>query len=352
MNGLELQAQAKDDPALSLSGETMPAMAASSPRSVLQRGAARTPLGRPLGHWLMLFALVVMWGSSFALTDIALSSVSAESVVAARIVIAGLVLVALVMATGRRIPLDGRLWGFFAVMAVLGNCLPYWLITWGQETVDSGLAGILMAVMPLVTLVLAHFFVAGERMNWAKAAGFALGFIGIIVLMGPEALLKIEGHGSALLAELAIIGGAACYAANTIVARHCPLRDGLIAAAGTALAANLVLLPVTGGELSANLQELDLPAVWAIALLGVVSTALAPVLYFRVIRLAGPTFLSLINYLIPVWAVFVGMMFLGETPAWTALAALALILGGIAVSQSRSAREAVNLSLARSARTR
>ncbi len=300
------------------------------------------PLGRPFSHWLMLLALVVMWGSSFGLTEVALASVSAESVVAARIVIAGLVLVALVVATGRRIPLDARLWGFFAVMAVLGNCLPYWLITWGQETVDSGLAGILMAVMPLATLVLAHFFVAGERMSWVKAAGFALGFIGIVVLMGPEALLRIEGHGSALLAELAVVAGAVCYAANTIVARLCPLRDGLIAAAGTALAANLLLLPTIGGELTGDLEQLDLPAVWAIALLGVVSTALAPVLYFRVIRLAGPTFLSLINYLIPLWAVLVGMLFLGETPAWSALAALALILGGIAVSQVKSARQPAN----------
>ena len=284
----------------------------------------------------MLAALVVMWGSSFGLTKLAVASVSAESVVAARIVIAAVVLLALVVVTGRRIPMNGRLWGFFAVMAVLGNCLPYWLITWGQLTVDSGLAGILMAVMPLVTLVLAHFFVKGERMGWAKVGGFTLGFVGIIVLMGPEALLKLEGHGSALLAELAIVGGAVCYAANTIVARHCPLRDGLIAAAGTALAANIILLPVSGGELSASLAYLDLPALWAIAALGVVSTGLAPVLYFRVIRLAGPTFLSLINYLIPLWAVLVGMVFLGESPDWTALAALALILSGIALSQSKT----------------
>ncbi len=293
-------------------------------------------LGRPAGHWLMLAALVVMWGSSFGLTEIAISSVSAESVVAARIVIAAAVLLALVVATGRRILMDGRLWGYFAVMAVLGNCLPYWLITWGQLSVDSGLAGILMAVMPLVTLVLAHFFVKGERMGWVKVAGFALGFLGIVVLMGPEALLKFQGQGSALLAELAIVAGAVCYAANTIVARHCPLRDGLIAAAGTALAANIILLPLSGAELAASLADLDLPALWAIAALGVVSTAFAPVLYFRVIRVAGPTFLSLINYLIPLWAVLVGMLFLGESPDWTALAALALILGGIALSQSKA----------------
>ena len=302
-------------------------------RSWHRRTDSLTLFGRPVAHWIMLLALVAMWGSSFGLTKMAVATISAESVVAARMVVAGGLLFLLVFFTGRRIPKNGRLWAFFVAMAVLGNCLPYWLISWGQKSVDSALAGILMAVMPIATLLLAHVFVKDERMSWAKSAGFALGFVGVVILMGPEATLRLEGHGSALLAQLAIVGGAVCYAINTIVARICPLRDGLVAAAGTAIAANVIVAPVTLGSLTPAVGALDLPSASALLALGVVSTALAPVLYFRLVRIAGPTFLSLINYLIPVWALLVGMIFLGETPESSALVALALILGGIALSQ-------------------
>ena len=274
-----------------------------------------------------------MWGSSFALTKVAVAAVSVESVVAARMLIAGGVLGIMLVVAGKRLPCDWRSWAFFLAMALLGNCLPYWLISWGQQAVDSALAGILMAVMPIVTLVLAHYSVKGERMTWAKAAGFAIGFAGVVVLMGPEAILQMSGYGSTLIAQIAIVGGAVCYAFNTIIARICPLRDGLVAAAGTAFAANALFLPVTTGDLVPAIGELDLPSGLAIGALGVVSTALAPVLYFRLVRWAGPSFLSLINYLIPLWALLVGAVFLDETPGLSAVVALGLILGGIAFSQ-------------------
>ncbi|MDJ0945810.1 MAG: DMT family transporter [Kiloniellales bacterium] len=286
----------------------------------------------------MLLALVVMWGSSFGLTKIAVSTASADSVVAARLFVAGLFLVVVVLASGKRIPRDGRAWLAFMAMAVLGNVLPYWLITWGQETVESGLAGVLMAVMPLVTLVLAHVFVKDDRMTRRKTVGFLLGFLGVVVLMGPGVGFGLAGSGGALLAQLAIIAGAVCYAVNTIIARHCPESDSLIAAAGTAIAANLLLVPISWKDLPAVVGSFDLASFLAVAILGVVSTALAPILYFHLIRRAGPTFFSLTNYLIPVWALLIGIVFLEESPGWTAFAGMALILGGIAVSQLAKGR--------------
>ena len=295
----------------------------------------------PLSHWVMLLALVVMWGSSFGLTKIAVASVSADSVVAVRLLVAGLFLVIVVVASGKRFPRDGRLWLAFMAMAVMGNVLPYWLISWGQETVDSGLAGVLMAVMPLVTLVLAHFFVKDDRMTLRKTVGFLLGFCGVVVLMAPGAGFGLEGPGVALLAQCAIIVGAVCYAINTIIARHCPVSDSLIAAAGTAIAANLLLIPIAWKDLPSVFGSFDLASFLAVVILGVVSTALAPILYFHLIRLAGPTFFSLTNYLIPVWALLIGVLFLEESPGWTAFAGMALILGGIAVSQlAKSQRSA------------
>jgi drug/metabolite transporter (DMT)-like permease len=288
-----------------------------------------------LGHWLLLLALVAMWGSAFLLTKVAVSALPPEAVVAGRLVIAAAGLSGLLLVMGRRLPGARRLWLFFLAMAVLGNALPFWLIAWGQQRIDSGLAGILMAVMPLTTLVLAHFFVAGERLNRARSAGFVLGFLGIVVLMGPEALLELRSGGTALLSELAVLGGAVCYAVNTIVARRRPDSDPLSAAAGVMLLACAIMVPLALAGEPLAVADIPAAAALAVAVLGVVSTALATVVYFRLVSAAGPTFVSLINYLIPLWALLGGMVFLGERPEWTALAALALILSGIALSEAR-----------------
>ncbi|MDX1423455.1 MAG: DMT family transporter [Kiloniellales bacterium] len=293
---------------------------------------------RPLTHWLLLVALVAMWGSSFLFTKIAVAAIAPTDVVAGRFVLASLVLSILLIVTRRRLPASGRLWLFVVAMALIGNCLPFWLITWGQQRIDSGLAGILMAIMPLATVMLAHFFVAGERLNRFKAGGFLIGFLGIVVLMGPQVLLELRGGGTALLSELAVLAGALCYAVNSIIARRRPPSDALVVSTGVALAAVLVMGPASALAGPPDLGALPLSALVAVAVLGVVSTATATVVYFNLITLAGPSFLSLINYLIPVWAVVIGMLFLGERPAWTAFAGLALILSGIALAETKGRR--------------
>jgi len=293
---------------------------------------------RPFLHWLLLIALVATWGTSFLMTKLALTGFTPTGIVVLRLVVAAVVLSAAVVASRRKFAGNARLWWFFLAGAVFGNCLPFWLISWGQQGIDSGLAGILMAVMPLATLVLAHFLVAGERMNPAKAAGFGLGFAGIVVLIGPEALSQIETGGSRLISQLAVLGGAVCYAIATIIARHRPPSDALVAATGVGFVAAVIMLPMLSLEAPLRPAPPSLAATAAITFLGVLSTGLASIVYYRLITLAGPTFLSLINYLIPLWALAVGMAILGEQPGWRVLAALALILGGIALSETRGRR--------------
>ena len=298
--------------------------------------------GRPLTHWLLLLALVAMWGSSFMLVKVALQAIGPLHLVAGRLVIGAAVLAALLLALGRRWPQGRRMWGFFLAMAITGNALPFLLISWGQQGIDSGLAGILMAVMPLTTLVLAHFLVADERLSGARVGGFLLGFLGIVVLIGPEALLEVSGEGTALLSQLSVLGGAICYAANTVIARRRPDCEPISAAAGVMLLAAGVMLPAAwafGGPLPfAGLPVAALPPgpLFALAALGLVSTALATVVYLKLVTLAGAGFVALINYLIPLWAVLVGMAILDERPAWTALLALGLILAGVALSEKLS----------------
>ncbi len=153
--------------------------------------------------------------------------------------------------------------------------------------------------------------------------------------MGPATLLELQGSGTALVSELAVLGGALCYAINSIIARRRPAGHALVTAAGVMLLASLVMLPAAAVLEGFAVPELaPLPAA-AVGFLGLVSTALATVVFFKLIAVAGPSFLSLINYLIPLWAVLIGMIFLAETPDWGALAALALILTGIALSETR-----------------
>jgi drug/metabolite transporter (DMT)-like permease len=290
---------------------------------------------RPLAHWLLLLALVVMWGSSFMFTALAVSALPPATVVAARLIIAAVVLGGALVFAARRLPASGAHWRFFVISAIIGNALPFWLISWGQQHIPSGLAGILMAIMPLTTLVLAHVFVEGERLTGIRLLGFAIGFSGIVILVGPNVLLEVGGHGSLLLAELAVLGGAICYAVNAIIARRRPPTAPLEAATGVAIAAGLLMAPLAVVMDQPWRLSLTATAAVAVGFLGVVSTGIATVVYFRLVSIAGPSFLSLINYLIPIWAVVVGVVALGEQPEWTALAALGLVLSGIALSELR-----------------
>ncbi len=286
----------------------------------------------PVAHWVLLIALVAMWGSSFTLTRIAVTSLAPSVVVAGRLFIAAVLLGVIVVAMRRRFPPGRAIWGYFAVMSLVGNVIPFLLIAWGQQSIDSGLAGILMAVMPLTTLLLAHFFIPGEGMTVSRGAGFTLGFAGIVILIGPEALTRIEGSGEALLAQLAVLGGAVCYAVNTIIARRRPESDAWVTA-GVVLGLSALLTAPLGGMHLPLSGTLPVEALWAVLLLGLICTGAATVVYYQLVTVAGPTFLSLINYLIPLWAVAMGIAFLGERPDWNAVVALVLILGGIALSQ-------------------
>ena len=297
-------------------------------------------MSRPITHWLLLFALVAMWGSAFMMTGIAVRGFSPTVLVTVRLIMSAVLLGGLVLLRGMRFPMLGRFWLFSLLIALAGNCVPFWLISFGQQRVESGLAGILMGIMPLTTMVLAHFFVAGERLNVIKATGFAIGFTGLVVLLGPAALLELKGQGNTLLYELAILGGAVCYAIQAIVARHRPPADPLVAAAGVMVMGSLVMLPIGAAGAPAELAAAPVGPLWALLALAVVATSIATVVFLKLVTVAGPSFTSFINYLIPVWAVLMGMLFLGERPGVAAMVALALILSGIGLGEVGSRRVA------------
>lgn len=245
---------------------------------------------------------------------------------AGRIVLAAIVLTAYVRSTGRRLPAIGRVWGVLFVCALFGNSLPFFLIAWGEVAIDSGLAAILMAVMPLTTLLLAHFFTTDEKLNAGKAIGIAFGFAGVVVLVGPEAL---KGLGGDMWRQLAVAGGATCYAVASTTARRLPPAPPAVYAAAVMIVSGLQIVPIS---LVVDRPWELVPTAGGLAslvYLGLFPTALATIIYFRLIADRGATFIALNNYLIPALGVTWGAAFLDERVTLQALAALALILAGI-----------------------
>jgi drug/metabolite transporter (DMT)-like permease len=290
--------------------------------------------------WVMLASLVAMWGSSFMFIKLGIATVPTSTLVAARLILGAAILLLIMTMRGARLPPlsceQWKVWGSYTILALLGNCIPFTTITWGQQRTDSALAGILMAVMPLATMVLAHFFVSGEHMTRSRVIGFILGFAGIVVLMGPSAFDGIAGQPLATLSQAAILFGALCYAGNSVLTRILARGDDvLVASTAMLVIASVIALPVALAVDRPWQVEASAVSLWAILWLGVGPTAIATVVYFKLIASAGPTFMSLVNYMSPAVAVFLGVALLGETPGLHAYVALALILMGIAVSQWR-----------------
>lgn len=283
--------------------------------------------------WLGLLALVIMFGSAFLLTKIAVQEISPLTVVAGRIVISALLLIAISYAQGERFASLIPYWPLLLLLALTGNCLPFFVITWGQQYVDSGLAGILMAMMPLTTVVLAHFFVQGEGITRNKVIGFLLGFAGVIILMQPDLMISSRMDWIQLVAMLSILFGATSYAVNSVLAHSLPKISLSLISAGVLLIASLVIVPIALIQGVEWLPETSLASIGSVVLLGLFPSGIATIIYFRVIRHAGPAFLSQINYLIPVWAVLMGVVFGGEHLTIHVLVALIVILAGIWIAQ-------------------
>ena len=282
---------------------------------------------RPL-HWLILIALSLLWGSSYLLIAMALTSWSPGQLTGLRVTLAAAVLLFAVMARGGHIPRKPVIWGYFLLIAVIGNCLPFFLISWGQQQVESGLAGILSATSPLMVLILAHFMLPDEPLRRRHLVSFLMGFAGIVLLMGGDSLAGWQNSGDRLLAQLAILGGAVCYAAATILARRMPMVAPLVTSAAVMLLAGSLMSPLTI-QAAGQIADVELTALLALAVLGLAGTGVASILYFYLINQTGARFTSLLNYLVPCWAMFLGSVILGEELRLSAWLALILIISGL-----------------------
>jgi len=274
--------------------------------------------------------LVALWGTSFMFTAISVATVDPVAVVFYRLGLGAVVLSLVIYARGDSFPLEWGAWGGFLVMAIAGNALPFFLISWGQQTVDSGVAGMIMAIMPLLTMVFAHYFVEGETLNRYKLIGFTLGITGVTLLLGPV----FGGGGREFWSGLAIFTAATCYAVNAILIKRLPRFSPMVGACGVLIMASLIMFPVWLIFAPEN-NNISQDSMFSVVWLGIGPTGIATIVLFAVIERAGPTFLSTINYLIPVVAFLCGAWLLSEPVTWLHFVALLAILGGIAVTRIR-----------------
>lgn len=286
-------------------------------------------------EWLLLLVLSLLWGGSFFFVEVALEGLPPLTIVALRVSLAALGLLALVYATGRRMPADPRVWGAFLVMGGLNNAIPFSLIVWGQVHITSGLASILNATTPLFTVLLAHVLTRDERLSGSRLAGVAIGFMGVAVLIGPAAL---GGLGATALAQAAILGAAVSYAFAGIFGRRFRALPSSVVAAGMLCGSSVLILPLALVVDRPWTLRPDAAALAAVVALAVLSTALAYILYFRILAVAGATNLLLVTFLIPPSALLLGVLVLGEALEPRALAGMLLIFAGLACVDGRLPR--------------
>jgi drug/metabolite transporter (DMT)-like permease len=303
---------------------------ATNPWTVGHPTIGNPTMGRT--EWLLVVALSVLWGGSFFFVGVVVKELPPFTIVLCRIGLAAMALLLYVRVSVGAMPVAPKLWGTFVLMGFVNALLPYSLIAWGQQHVDSGLASILVSTTPIFTVVLAHVLTRDERLTVSRVIGVVLGLAGVILLIGPEALRGLGRHG---LGQLAVLGGALSYACAGIYGRRLKHLPSVVAAAGTSTCTALLLLPLTlvwDRPWALRPSVIVIGAMLGLALL---STALGYLLFFRILASAGATNVMLVNFLVPVSALLLGTLILGERPDWTVFAGMATIFIGLITIDGR-----------------
>ncbi len=282
--------------------------------------------------WGLLLLLALLWGSSFFFYKILVAVLPPVTVVLGRVGIAAIAMNLWLAATGQRVPLSNGHWRRFLLLGFLNNVLPFILIAWGETRISSGLASILNATTPIFMVAVAHWGTDDEKLSWAKTAGIALGILGVMILVGPDAF----SGGSSVWGELAVVGASCVYAFGGVYSRRFKDLRPLVAATGQVTGGAVILVPLS--LVADHPWSLPMPdaSIWASLLaIALVNTALAYFVYYRMLASAGVTYISLVTFLIPVIALLLGAAFLGESVSMQAVAGMAVIAAGLAAIDGR-----------------
>ncbi len=279
----------------------------------------------------LLFFGASLYGATFMLIAVAVQTLQPMTVVAGRQALAALIFAAIASKLDNPLPKlvrpNLRLWGLISLSAFFGNSLPFFLTTWGQQTVDAGLAAIIIGTMPLIALVLLHLVGDGERMTVRKVVGLAFGLVGIVILFGPQ---KLAGLGENAIRQYAILGSAVSFAINLIIMKSLLNLPRYSLLAAILLISFLLVLPFAIMEQPWQSNP-SLYSVLAVGAIGIMVSAIGGLLSFALLERRGAVFSSQKNYLIPPMAIFWAWLFLDEVPDRQVVLAMAVILLGIAI---------------------
>ena len=279
-----------------------------------------------------LLLLAMIWSASFLLIKVGIETIPPFTLTACRLGIAALIFCLFLAIRREWIPLHPQAILLYVVTGLLGNSLPFVLISWGEIHISSSLTAICMGIMPISTFVLAHLFIAEEPMTKRKSMGLGLGFSGLMTLVGVSALSGISEH---LIGILSVLGGALCYSFTTVFVRLRPAFTPYKMATGTTLCATLISVPLAFLVEDPLLVQPSTASLVAVLMLAVFPTAIAAILYFRIIRALGATVFAQINYLIPALGSLWGALVLAESLTWNMLLSLILVLCGIYLIQTK-----------------
>jgi len=280
--------------------------------------------------------LSAVWGGAFTLNKLALNFYSPEFIVFARLIIGTLILFLLLMLIYRRITISLRDWQYYLFMSTVGIVAPFILIVYGQQQIDSSLAGILMATMPISTIILSHFFLHDEKLTRRKFIGFVIAFIGIIILVIQDfSNLKINIL-SNISSELMVMSGAILYSCSAVYGKRFKHTDPLSASTGTIFFSAIMMFIYLVIFVPTEISNIDLRNSASLVLLGVFCTAIATIIYFQILQTSGASFISIMNYLIPIWAILFGVIFFQEEIFMNYIVGLILVILGINISQKET----------------
>jgi drug/metabolite transporter (DMT)-like permease len=276
---------------------------------------------------VILTLLALIWGASFMLIKIADRQLAPATLILGRLGTATLLLAAIAvvrLGPGRTLAEIRAAWGWLLVVGIVNTAIPFWLLSWGEKRIDSGLAAIIQGAVPIFNALLAFAFFREERVGGLRLVGLAVGFVGVALLVGAQPAWQ-------LLGALAVVAMALCYAIGTLlVGRYLRGTPPLVVALASTAVSTIAVLPA--GVVQAPARMWHGKTIAAILVLGFVGTAIAYLLFFALIQRAGANYATLVTYLVPPIALAYGAIFLGESFGLTAFAALALILAGVALA--------------------
>ncbi|WBB95263.1 MULTISPECIES: DMT family transporter [unclassified Solwaraspora] len=292
------------------------------------------------GSLIRLVMLALLWGSGFLWIKLALRGFTPVQIVLVRLALGALVLIPVALHRGLRFPADRTTWGHLFVAALVANAIPYTLFGIGEQTVDSGVAGVLNATTPLWTALIAFVVGTDRTATWSRGAGLTLGFVGAVVIFTPwESASEVASWGG-----LAILGASASYGVSYVYMGKFLTNRGIppimLSAAQLAAGTILMILALPLGGLTAPDFRLD--AVVSLLILGVLGTGAAYALNYRLITDDGPTLASTVTYLLPVVAVVLGFLVVNEQVAAFMVLGMLLVLAGVALVQRRPQRGKVS----------